>query len=149
MRKRHVLAIATSVLLIGLPGCQTDQPAPPSAVPATPTSAPIAAAPKHHPIAVDTTSTNGMKDSVVAGTIIDWQLPGGDTSPFVICFQRKDPCKSTGPIHGSHGAASCTIQDAPIAGTYKYDVGTDSCPVHPVTVTPCRGCGELDITDSE
>ena len=78
---------------------------------------------------VDT--VNGMKDSAVADDTIEWDLKGGDKPPFVICFPKKDPCQEKSPLDGSSGTATCTVKDPPIAGTYKYDVGTDSCPKHP------------------
>ena len=150
MRKQRLGAFAVLAILVAFSGCHQDR----SATPSSPAPAPVVASRKHHRVKLDTIA--GMKHSAAARDVVDWYLKDGDTSPFMICFVQKSPCVHPGPIIGSGGTASCTVADPPIAGKYKYDVGNNSCPKRigklkrgHFSVTPCRGCGELDLTDSD
>lgn len=136
----RTLIVTGTVLLLAFPGKPQGQPPGPN---------PPLSKGKIHKVGLPQKVGQTTHTSAKQGDEIDWHKKSGETDHFLIQFETASPCTQGMTIQEqpTGGIAVCNINPSAVPGSYLYDVQKVD---HPTTfsVTPCKGCGALDITAS-
>lgn len=160
MRKSCLFSFVVLASIISLSGCSGSQnqgPAPAAPAPAPQPSAASSAnpdLPQCDPMA--SPSTCPVKTQITHDGVVTWK--GHEKEEFAVCFEDSpSPCKQANPIanhgHGTKAKCELIVQKDPKERQFLYDVynNSSSCSdkptkkPHVLTVTSCKGCGDLDV----
>jgi hypothetical protein len=156
MQGNRVIAVMAFIVLLGLVGCNKDQPHPSPAEAAAPAAAQVTPpAPPPNPVLnVDTGVNNPFEvhtAGLAQGTALTWTY----SKSFYVQFPNKNnnPCSETpsfdqsysSPGSGPTYTVTCTMKNPPSRRKYLYNIGSPTPPPSP-TPSPapltghCEGC---------